>query len=253
MEIYQIAPLSSSVNNLAPRALYFDFSPTRGTYRSCLPAHPVSNVLHTCIKIHTFTWSTPFSEYGSQTYSMAQSRLCAGFGKFAYKEDKALQKQRMKNWWFRKVVKMMFSLFFSIFASPWGNVPLFASNPHTQHLPVSHAATISNGVNLRILPLGDSITYGAGSSDGNGYRLALQNMLSGNNVQYVGSQHSGSMANNSNEGHAELWSARLPNSQISAWNSCRMWYYSWLEQMIWTYPQIQLRHLIASVAWSMSL
>jgi lysophospholipase L1-like esterase len=97
---------------------------------------------------------------------------------------------------------MKFSLFFSIFASPWGNVPLFASNPHTQHLPVSHAAIISNGVNLRILPLGDSITYGVGSSDGNGYRLALQNMLSGNNVQYVGSQHSGSMANNSNEGHS---------------------------------------------------
>ena len=96
---------------------------------------------------------------------------------------------------------MKFSLFFSIFASPWGNVPLFASNPHTQHLPVSHAATISNGVNLRILPLGDSITYGVGSSDGNGYRLALQNMLSGNNIQYVGSQHSGSMANNS-KGHS---------------------------------------------------
>jgi len=97
---------------------------------------------------------------------------------------------------------MKFSLFLSIFASPWGNAPLSASNPRTHHLPVSHATTISNGVNLRILPLGDSITYGVGSSDGNGYRLALQNMLSGNNVEYVGSQHSGSMTNNSNEGHS---------------------------------------------------
>lgn len=65
----------------------------------------------------------------------------------------------------------------------------------------SYSATIANGLNLKILPLGDSITYGLGSSDGNGYRLALQNMLPGNSVQYIGSVHSGSMLNNSNEGH----------------------------------------------------
>lgn len=54
---------------------------------------------------------------------------------------------------------------------------------------------------LRILPLGDSITWGYRSSDGNGYRQDLLNMLSGNPVQYVGSQHSGNMADNFNEGH----------------------------------------------------
>ncbi|NJP88216.1 hypothetical protein HCN51_01870 [Nonomuraea sp. FMUSA5-5] len=46
---------------------------------------------------------------------------------------------------------------------------------------------------LRILPLGDSITYGAGSSDGGGYRPTLNNLLrqDGANVTFVGSQHSG--------------------------------------------------------------
>lgn len=31
--------------------------------------------------------------------------------------------------------------------------------------------------NLRILPVGDSITFGKGSTDGNGYRLDLRNEL----------------------------------------------------------------------------
>lgn len=35
----------------------------------------------------------------------------------------------------------------------------------------------ADGSNLRILPVGDSITVGVGSSDGNGYRLDLRNML----------------------------------------------------------------------------
>lgn len=54
---------------------------------------------------------------------------------------------------------------------------------------------------LRIQPLGDSITWGYRSSDGNGYRQDLLNMLSGNPVQYVGSQRSGNMADSFNEGH----------------------------------------------------
>lgn len=62
---------------------------------------------------------------------------------------------------------------------------------------------IANGVDLRILPLGDSITFGEGSSDGNGYRLALSKRLTkrGNNVNFIGSVQSGTMANNDNEGH----------------------------------------------------
>ncbi|WP_169980493.1 GDSL-type esterase/lipase family protein [Microbispora sp. H10836] len=46
---------------------------------------------------------------------------------------------------------------------------------------------------LRIMALGDSITYGAGSSNGGGYRSTLSNMLreDGATVTFVGSQHSG--------------------------------------------------------------
>lgn len=56
---------------------------------------------------------------------------------------------------------------------------------------------------LRILPLGDSITYGFLSTSGNGYRATLYNLLNVTfpSVNYIGSQHSGNMTNNSNEGH----------------------------------------------------
>ncbi|CEL11095.1 hypothetical protein ASPCAL14202 [Aspergillus calidoustus] len=65
----------------------------------------------------------------------------------------------------------------------------------------SYASALANGVNLRILPLGDSITWGDKSSDGNGYRKYLYNRLGDNFVDYVGTQHSGNMADNDNEGH----------------------------------------------------
>ncbi|KKZ60137.1 hypothetical protein EMCG_05059 [[Emmonsia] crescens] len=57
-------------------------------------------------------------------------------------------------------------------------------------------------VKFRILPLGDSITHGMSSSDGNGYRLALYNLLTpGNKVEYIGRERSGSMGDNRHEGH----------------------------------------------------
>ncbi|KAL9577341.1 MAG: hypothetical protein Q9212_006424 [Teloschistes hypoglaucus] len=62
---------------------------------------------------------------------------------------------------------------------------------------------IAKGVDLRVLPLGDSITYGEGSSDGNGYRLALATMIQGdgNHLKYIGQVESGTMVNNRHEGH----------------------------------------------------
>ena len=70
---------------------------------------------------------------------------------------------------------------------------------------------------MRILPLGDSITWGFRSTDGCGYREKLLQDLtsSSNNVRYIGSQHSGNMSNNENEGHsgykiAEIASATVP-------------------------------------------
>jgi lysophospholipase L1-like esterase len=52
------------------------------------------------------------------------------------------------------------------------------------------------------MPLGGSITYGLGSSDGSGYRKALYDMLvaRGHAVEMVGSRNSGSMSSNANEG-----------------------------------------------------
>ena len=39
---------------------------------------------------------------------------------------------------------------------------------------------------LRIMPLGDSITFGVGSSTGSSYRLALWNLLAGQSLDFVG-------------------------------------------------------------------
>lgn len=80
-----------------------------------------------------------------------------------------------------------------------------AAHPHPPPPALtSHARrVIANGVDLRILPLGDSITWGYASSDGNGYRQHLHSKLGGggNAVTFVGSQISGSMPNGNNEGH----------------------------------------------------
>lgn len=68
-------------------------------------------------------------------------------------------------------------------------------------------APLGGGVPLRIMPLGASITYGQGSSDGNGYRAALRARLAdpaprgfGNAVNMVGSRRAGSMRDGDVEG-----------------------------------------------------
>lgn len=57
-------------------------------------------------------------------------------------------------------------------------------------------------VPLRLMPLGASITYGLKSSNGNGYRNDLRQMLvrDGYQVDMVGSRKAGSMSDNDNEG-----------------------------------------------------
>ena len=61
---------------------------------------------------------------------------------------------------------------------------------------------VAPGIELRILPLGASITLGYGSSDANGYRLYLQEDLASTTLQYVGSMRNGSMSDNYHEGHS---------------------------------------------------
>lgn len=62
--------------------------------------------------------------------------------------------------------------------------------------------SFANGLFLRIMPLGASITHGVGSSTGNGYRAFLRDRLNGNgnDVTYVGSNPGGDMSNPENEG-----------------------------------------------------
>ncbi|KAL8688084.1 MAG: hypothetical protein Q9218_005918 [Villophora microphyllina] len=76
----------------------------------------------------------------------------------------------------------------------------------TFSLPHFQRTVVASGNELRILPLGDSITYGYQPTDdgnhNNGYRLQLQSDLSGSKLLFVGSVSSGSMSNNANEGHS---------------------------------------------------
>lgn len=62
--------------------------------------------------------------------------------------------------------------------------------------------SIEGGVALNIMPTGASITFGINSSDGNGYRKDLLDLLTsiGNPVNYIGTQHGGTMVHNANEG-----------------------------------------------------
>ncbi|CAM5453795.1 hypothetical protein [Streptomyces afghaniensis 772] [Streptomyces afghaniensis] len=57
---------------------------------------------------------------------------------------------------------------------------------------------------LRVMPLGDSITWGVGSSTGNGYRGPLSNKLAadGHPLDFVGTVQNGSMSDPGNEGHS---------------------------------------------------
>ena len=76
---------------------------------------------------------------------------------------------------------------------------------HGQTIPHLEArATIGQavlgGVDLRILPLGDSITWGYASPDGNGYRLKLSDDTRANDLVFAGTLQSGTMRDNWNSG-----------------------------------------------------
>ncbi|MER6371473.1 ricin-type beta-trefoil lectin domain protein [Streptomyces mirabilis] len=64
-------------------------------------------------------------------------------------------------------------------------------------------ASAASNTPLRVMPLGDSITWGVGSSTGNGYRGPLWNELAadGHPLDFVGTVRNGSMSDPDNEGH----------------------------------------------------
>ncbi|GHK05678.1 lipase [Streptomyces sp. Y2F8-2] len=65
-------------------------------------------------------------------------------------------------------------------------------------------ASAASNTPLRVMPLGDSITWGVGSSTGNGYRGPLWNELAadGHPLDFVGTGRNGSMSDPDNEGHS---------------------------------------------------
>lgn len=87
-------------------------------------------------------------------------------------------------------------------------MPPLIYEPYSQSIVLSlHAQAITN---LRILPLGDSITWGYGSSTSSGYRAPLLTLLTSpnssftnTNITYIGTVLSGTLPppNNANEGH----------------------------------------------------
>ncbi|EGY22194.1 FG-GAP repeat domain-containing protein [Verticillium dahliae VdLs.17] len=81
-------------------------------------------------------------------------------------------------------------------------------------LNVQARTQIANGVELQVLPIGDSITFGVQSTHGIGYRGELHDLLvqRGNKVNFVGGLATGSMADNSHEGHRAFVIDQISNS-----------------------------------------
>ena len=88
---------------------------------------------------------------------------------------------------------------------PW-ILPLLTLVATTLGMTAAGAAPASAAPNtpLRVMPLGDSITWGVGSSTGNGYRGPLFNRLAadGHPLDFVGTVRGGSMSDPDNEGHS---------------------------------------------------
>ncbi|KAJ7159706.1 FG-GAP repeat domain-containing protein [Mycena filopes] len=83
--------------------------------------------------------------------------------------------------------------------------------------PSAYAAGFS-GKTTRIMPLGASITFGIGSTDGNGYRADLYNLLAadGNTVNMVGSQKGGTFFDPDNEGYPGFVISQVDTKALAA-------------------------------------
>ena len=85
--------------------------------------------------------------------------------------------------------------------------------------PLAHVAEVSPMPGpVRILPLGDSLTYGVGSSTRTGYRTDLYQRLTaaGVNVDFVGSRHNGRGPDLDHEGHPG-WRIDQLSADIDEW------------------------------------
>ncbi|MDX6263617.1 MAG: hypothetical protein QOH84_5305 [Kribbellaceae bacterium] len=81
------------------------------------------------------------------------------------------------------------------------------------------AAAVPARPTLRVMPLGDSITAGVGSPTSSSYRRPLAALVAGQSrydVNFVGSQASGNLADLSNEGHSG-WIIDQVRTEIDGW------------------------------------
>ncbi len=103
-----------------------------------------------------------------------------------------------------------------------GSAPTPAPIPGPASQPASCGFRSGWGVRppvVRIMPLGDSITYGVGSTDGAGYRARLEDRLStaGFRVDFVGSRDAGPAGmDDDNEGHSGWTISRLAR-RVDRW------------------------------------
>ncbi|KAK5132323.1 hypothetical protein LTR08_009158 [Meristemomyces frigidus] len=71
--------------------------------------------------------------------------------------------------------------------------------------------SVEGGITLNIMPAGASITFGINSSDGKGYRKDLADLLAGNPVNFIGTQHGGTVFDTACEGYPGKRIGQKPN------------------------------------------
>ncbi|MEV6842901.1 GDSL-type esterase/lipase family protein [Actinoplanes sp. NPDC051411] len=96
--------------------------------------------------------------------------------------------------------------------------PASSADPASDAGPTSSADPVSSAAPIRVMPLGDSITYGLGPAVENGYRTDLYGRLTraGLNVDFVGGVRSGDGADPDNEGHPG-WTIEQMSAQVDRW------------------------------------
>jgi lysophospholipase L1-like esterase len=86
--------------------------------------------------------------------------------------------------------------------------------------PAAATPAVAEPAPLRIMPLGDSITWGVGSRTDDSYRSSLYRRLTeaGVDVDFVGSQRSGTGPDRDNEGHRG-WTIAQLRERVDGWLS----------------------------------
>ncbi|MFF3504952.1 FG-GAP-like repeat-containing protein [Streptomyces sp. NPDC003247] len=81
----------------------------------------------------------------------------------------------------------------------------------------------TNATSVRLLPVGDSITYGVGSTDGNGYRKLLWDALDAQGLEpdFIGCNASGDMPDPEHEGNRGHLIAQMANPAVRDATSMR--------------------------------